>query len=64
MAEDLGFCIRFAWVPSHVDIIGNKHANEVAKTGSILSLTTLTGIPISDLHCVCKRYLEYWPLLW
>ena len=61
-----GFVIRFCWIPSHIGILGNEKADQLAKTSlRLLNEPNHYKIPYTDYIPKAKTYIKnLWQNRW
>ena len=57
-SKELGYDIRFCWLPSHVGIEGNERADRSAKHGLSFDTQQKSRLPPSDFKPVVKKYID------
>ena len=63
--NQLNYTIHFLWIPSHIGILGNEVADNLAKSTSNLVCPSLTQLPSSDFTLFIKRYISnLWSVYW
>ena len=64
-SKQVGYDIRFCWLPSHVGIKGNEEADRSAKRGLSYQKQQPCPLPPSDFKPVVKKYTdEEWQKDW
>jgi len=51
----LGFVIRFLWVPAHIGIASNENADYLANLSSSIKIHPYIKIPYSDIILLLKE---------
>lgn len=59
-----GHDIKFCWIPSHIGILGNEKADQLATSTKNLAVTS-TGLPYQDMKPLIKKaLLQMWQSEW